>query len=383
MQEALHHGRVVREYREQLGLTQDELAQRIGRSRRTIITLEQVAQINDHKLRRTLALLLHIPLQLLGLAETALPEAVALTPVEETPYEAARNLSRMIFETLTDNLRMRIDLYYMGSATAADRGLNAHIDELTRLTPRSSIKDRRSLLILLSHNYQLKGMIARDQLDYEVAEHCFKEATLLAQEAECPELDALTMARRAVMCIWQERLDIANSLYEAAREITRRSSPALRAYLATGHAEVQGMLGNTDSLFSLTEARTMLGRVDPEDDTLLLLHSTRCSEQSINDGWAQAHTLLGKPETALECYDRLEKKLDLRMTRMRARLYRQYAEALYVNKDLSCCFYAAEGLKLARSVGSQYNIWRVKSLALKLKAHAANDARVKELLQAI
>jgi DNA-binding XRE family transcriptional regulator/tetratricopeptide (TPR) repeat protein len=383
MQEVLHHGRVIREYRGRLGLTQDELAQRIGRSRRTIITLEQGAQINDPKLRRTLALQLHIPMQLLGLSEIVLPEAVTLTPVEESPLEVARHLSRMVSETFTDNLRMRLDLYYIGSALSADRGLNAHLDELTRLISRSSARDRRLLLILLSHNYQLKGMIARDQLDYEVAEHCFKEASLLAQEAGCPELDALTMARRANMYVWQKRLDLANSLYEAAREITRRSSAALRAYLATGHAEVQSMLGSSASLVSLTDARRLLGRVDPADDSLLLLHSTRCSESSINNGWAQAHTLLGKPEVALECYDRSEKVLDLSMTRMRARLYTQYAEALYVSKDLSCCFYAAEGLKLARSVGSQYNIRRVKELALKLSTHSAQDHRVKELLQAV
>ncbi len=206
MQEATHHGKVVREYRERLGLTQNELARRIGRSRRTIITLEQVARINDHKLRRTLALQLRIPLQLLEVGEIALPEAVTLTPVEEAPPEAARNLSRMIFQTFTDNLRMRIDLYYVGGSIAADKGLNAHIDELKRLIPRSSMRERRLLLILLSHNCQLKGLIARNQLDYEVAEQCFKEASLLAQEVGCPELDALAMARRAVMYVWQGRL---------------------------------------------------------------------------------------------------------------------------------------------------------------------------------
>src|SRR5207302_9739946 len=107
------------------------------------------------------------------------------------------------------------------------------------------------------------------------------------------------------------------------------------------------------------------------------------SERAINDGWSQCHTLLGKPEVALESYEKSEQLLDLSMTRMRARLYIQYAEALYVSKDMSCCFYAEEGLKLARAVGSQYNIWRVNELAAKLRSQFPQDARVRELLQAL
>jgi hypothetical protein len=92
----------------------------------------------------------------------------------------------------------------------------------------------------LNHNYQLKGMIARDQLDYVTAEYCFKQASLLAQEAECAELHALSMARQALAELWQYRFDSAVQLYEIARDISKRSSAALRAYLAAAHAEAQG-----------------------------------------------------------------------------------------------------------------------------------------------
>lgn len=382
MQEASHHGQIIREYRElRAGITQADLALRIGKSRRTIVYIEQTAHIGDLKLRRTLAWALKIPPGLLGLAGLALPEIPVLTPLEEVPVSVGKNLSRVVIETFADNLRMRLDLYYLGSALAADRGLNGHIEELKQLLRRGSIKDRTQLLILLSHNYQLKGIIARDQLDYKTAESCFNQASLLAQEAECSELNALTMARQAVMCIWQKRLSEASRLYETAREISRRSPPALRAYLATGHAEVQGLLGDSSSLTSLTDARNLLRRIDTEDDHLMLLRSTRCSEQSVNDGWLQCHTLLGKPEIAIESYDKSEKLLDLGMIRKSARLHIQYAEALFVAKDLSCCFYAQEGLKIARSVGSQYNIWRVKELAAKLHKLSPHDRRVKELLK--
>jgi hypothetical protein len=93
--------------------------------------------------------------------------------------------------------------------------------------------------------------------------------------------------------------------------------------------------------------------------------------------------LLGKPGIAIESYDKLEQSLDLSMTRMRGRLYRQYAEALFVAKDLSCCFYAIEGLKLARAAGSRFNVWRVKELAAKLSSKFPADERVKELLKAV
>src|ERR1700730_13168647 len=101
MQEASHHGHVIREYREsKAGITQDELASRVGKSRRTIVTIEQSACISDLKLRRTLAWALQIPTELLGLADIALPEVVVVTPVETVPADS-KNLSRMVFETIT------------------------------------------------------------------------------------------------------------------------------------------------------------------------------------------------------------------------------------------------------------------------------------------
>ncbi len=180
MQEASHHGQVIQEYREsKAGLTQEELAQKIGKSRRTIVTLEQTARIRDIKLCRTLAWVLQIPPPLLGLSEIVLPEAVVLNPLETLPPPDSKNLSRLVFETFTENLRMRLDLYYLGSALAADRNLNEHIEQLTQMAQKSSARDRYTLLTLLSHNYQLKGMIARDQLDYPTAEKSFKQASLL------------------------------------------------------------------------------------------------------------------------------------------------------------------------------------------------------------
>ena len=330
MQEVSHHGRIIQEYREfRAGITLEELARRIGKSRRTIVTLEQTARISDVKTRRTLAWALQIPPDLLELSDTVLSEIIVLTPVEAPATSDGKNLHRMVIETFSDNLWMRLDLYYLGSAIAAE---------------------------------------------------CFKQASFLAQEVESAELNALSKARQAVVYIWQKKFDAAARLYETAREITRRSPPALRAFLATGHAEVQGLLGDQSCLHSLTFARDMLGRIDPADDYLLLHHSTRCSERSINDGWSQCHTLKGKPSIAIESYEKSEKLMDLSMTRMRARLYTQYAEALYASKDLSCCFYATEELKLARAVGSQYNIRRVKDLVAKLRAQFPQDTRVRDLL---
>src|SRR6266581_2924549 len=361
MLEATHHGQLIKEYRElKAGITQAELARLIGRSRRTIITIEQTACISDIRLRRTLAWALQIPPQLLGLRELVFPESVRLYPLEPPPTSVSKNLSRVLFETFDDYLRMRLDLYYLGSALGADRNLNAHIEHLTKLAQNSSLKDRRSLLLLLSHNFQLKGMIARDQLDYATAEYCFRQGSLLAQEAECAQL------------------------YETAREISKRSPATLRVYLAAAHAEAQGMLGDQNCLITLTEARSLLKRIDPADDYLLLFHSIRPSESSINDGWLNCHTLIGKPKLAIENYDQLlEQKLDLSMTRMRARLHIQYAEALFVDRDMSCCFYATEGLKWVRAVGSRRLFQRASELASKLAKQSPNDERVKELLQAL
>ena len=115
MLEATHHGQLIKEYRElKAGITQAELARLIGRSRRTIITIEQTACISDIRLRRTLAWALQIPPQLLGLRELVFPESVRLYPLEPPPTSVSKNLSRVLFETFDDYLRMRLDLYYHG-----------------------------------------------------------------------------------------------------------------------------------------------------------------------------------------------------------------------------------------------------------------------------
>lgn len=385
MQEASHHGKILREYRElHVGISQEELARRIGKSRRTIITLEQSVRINDPTLRRTLAWALQIPPALLGLSDTTLPEVASLSPLaSDLPVPGSKRLSRFVFDTFHENLRMRWDLYYLGSATAADRDLNKHIGMLTQLAREASSKDRPWLVTLLSQNYQLKGMIARDQLGDVEAERCFERASLLAQEAESTELNALAMARKALVYGVQNRLNDAAALHATAREIAKRSSPALRAYLANSAAEVEGMLGNQACLRSIAEAQNMLRRIDPDDDPLLLSHSTRCNEQAINGCLVRCNIFLGKPGLAIEYYEQLENKLDLSMTRTRGRLFIWYAEALYANKELSCCFYAEEGLKLARSIGSQNNIHRVKLLAFKLAKEHPHDERVKRLLKAV
>lgn len=383
MQETSHHGKTIQKYRELLGISQEELGRRIGRSRRTVVALEQCTSIHDSKLRRTLVWALQIPPELFGVPENSMPNVPILRPLEEPPNTHGRHLSHAVLETFTDNLRMRLNLYYLGSALAADNNLNGYTELLTQLANTSNSRNRDGLLILLSHSYQVKGMIARDQFDLDTAERCFQKASLLAQQARCVELNALAMGRQAVVYLLQKRLDTALSLYETAREISRRSPAVLRAYLAVGHAEVQGKLRDKGCLRSLAEARSLLGRVDPEDDYLLLFHSTRCSEQAVDDCWSQCHALIGMPDVALAHYDKLEKKLDLNMTRMRARINIQYAEALYLNRDLSCCFYLAEGWKLARSTNSQYNIRRASELTSILVNKHAQDRRVKDLLQSI
>src|SRR5258708_33993035 len=156
-------------------MTQEELARRIGKSRRTVVSLEQTARISDLKVRRTLTWALQIPPVLLGLAEAVLPEAAVLTPVEVLPVTESKKLSRFVLATFHDNLRMRLDLNYLGSALAADKGLNAHIEELTQLLQKGNARDRSGLFILLSHNSQLKGMVARDQFsDWPARSGCSK-----------------------------------------------------------------------------------------------------------------------------------------------------------------------------------------------------------------
>lgn len=380
MQNTSHHGKIVQEYREQrIGFTQEELARRIGKSRRTIVTLEQLAYIDDTRLRRTLVWALQIPPTLLDLPEKTPLDVPLLYPIYEPEATAYKSLSHAILETFFDNLHMRLNLYYLSSSLEAEEGLDAHIELLEQRVVQSSLRDRRTLLTLLSNNYQIKGMIARDQFDQQTAKTYFDRASVVAQQGECSELIALAMGRQAIVELQQNQLNKASHLYEAAREIAKRSPAALRAYLAIGHAEVQGKIKDRGCLISLAEAYSLLDRIDKEDDPLLLFHSTRCTERAIHDCWAQCHAFIGESSIAIQYYEKLESRLDVTMLRMRARFHIQYARALYLSHHISCCAYLAEGIKLALATNSKHNLYQAQELLKQLtQAYPQNDF-VKEM----
>src|SRR6266702_8075711 len=105
MQEASHHGHVIREHRDKIGITQDELAKRVGRSRRTVVELEKSARIGDAKLRRALTWALEISPQLLGLSEVAVSGVAVISIIDASvgqPSEELR-LNHAVFETFVDN----------------------------------------------------------------------------------------------------------------------------------------------------------------------------------------------------------------------------------------------------------------------------------------
>jgi transcriptional regulator with XRE-family HTH domain len=381
--ESIHQGQVIQAYRRLRGLTQEELARRLGRSRRTIVSLEQQRTIPNIRLRRALALVLTVPPQLLDLNEQPLAAwsvAPSLSPLPTTP---GLPLGEMEMRMLLDQVRLRFDVYYFTNARYAAEGLREQREYVENLLKQRSAHDRKILLIILSHLYMLDGMIARDALDYPTAEFCFQYASLVAQEASSPELEALALACRAVLFVRQRRETVALQCYDAARAMTRHASPALKAYLAIGTAEAQSLLKDEACFRTLEQAHRWLRLIDPADDPLLLYRSTRCSKQTLTDCWMACQAALGHSEPALEYYSDIESQEDPAMPRRQARMLIQCARLLYQNRDMSCCFYATEGFRRAKAIESYYNTQQVRDLALTLKARFPQDHRVQELIEII
>src|SRR5260370_27532340 len=80
------------------------------------------------------------------------------------------------------------------------------------------------------------------------------------------------------------------------------------------------------------------------DTWQLTLPGGKVIDSSLDGIWQQAQNEL-REETGFRA-GKLEKLLDLGMIRMRARLYIQYAEALLVGSDFSCCLYTLTRLQL-------------------------------------
>src|SRR5450759_2150874 len=168
-----HQGQLVAQYRKALKWSQQDLANALGKSLRTVQRLEQTPMIEDLDRRTFLVKLLGIPAVLMAL---------------ENDLSFSGNMINLIFNDdpmsfLEDIVATRWKTHLMGGPLNAAHGLERVVKEVAYFEQEVRGKawhQRAAAQLCLI--YQLRGSVAGDMMQYEQAFEIYKTAFVVANE---------------------------------------------------------------------------------------------------------------------------------------------------------------------------------------------------------
>jgi transcriptional regulator with XRE-family HTH domain len=350
-----HHGRVIAQFRKARNWSQEDLAQALRTTARTVQRIEKQEMIKSISRRKVLATLLSIPLTLLGIK--AIEEES-----NDTSLLSIERYDRSQMAFLKEELATRWEMYHTGGTIRAGRGLSLWIGEIIKFAKScEGTIWYRDALVLLSMSFQLDSCVQRDLMDYPKAHAAFKKAYRIAKELGDAELMAAAMTREGITFIQEDRpIEAIQHLKGALDLILRQGLPILRAYSLQALSEAYAKAQMTqDSWHAIELAERIITRGVSGEET----SQTRLSSASITVQKGINAVTLKDYERAITLLDRGLLTYDPAMIRGRARLMAQKAEA-YRGLGLIdvCVTTAEESIVLARSVGSAKTIARIQTL---------------------
>jgi len=327
------------------GWTQEQLAEAMGVSARWVQAIEKMEYIQDIHRRKALAIILGIPVALLNLDR-----------IEQLTRQRMLQVQPSLLQNLEEDIQKRWQMYYSSSNQIIHIGLLEQIEVLEQLIDEGK-GDAKHLSRLLSQNYQLAGILARDDFKYSRAKKYLRDALDCAKNAQSPDLITTSIARHALVLLRQERIDDALQMYNEASEMAKHAQPLVRGYINAGLAETLARNGSRDMCYrtlDLAEKFLLQSKSSLSEDNLTFVDLTL---QSLQDKRGECYVLSGQPWKGIEYLQRAENSLDHTLSRNHCRLLFQQAEAfLAAGEPDTCVHYAINGLQIARTLRSMGNI---------------------------
>ncbi len=359
-----HHGKIVKYYRcavmnQPRGWTQEQLAEAMSVSTRWVQEIEKMEYIQDINRRKALAIILGIPAALLNIDR-----------LERLSERSTIQLQPATLKDLEDGVRSRWHLYHSSSNQITEEGLLEQIEILEQLADTGAINEKH-IARILSQNYQLAGILARDDFKYSRAKKYLRDALIFAKEAGSPDLIAASVARLALVLLRQGREDDALLMYYEAADLSKTAQSVVRGYIYSGLAEALARKGLRDDCYRTLDIAEKLfnqaRNISSEDDLAFIYLTT----QSLQDKRGECYVLSGQPWKGIEYLQLAEKLLDGSSPRNHCRLLLQQAEAFLAAGEPDICVeYTIEGLQIARTLGSAGNINWASEIHAKLLASA-------------
>jgi transcriptional regulator with XRE-family HTH domain len=374
-------GRLVREYREQMGLSQQEVAERWGYTREYVSLIERgKRKLDQIEQVYRLADILQIPHERLDAIGKGIPQRKiepqhpsegddALFQALLEPAQATVKLSRLVWHTDNETLTIAERLHT----------LNHHLeDALTKYRGRF-VKPTQQIM---AYAHEMLGEMAFDQLSFAQAYGHFQEMFDLGEELADNDIIALAMTRQADLLRKKGRYEAAFRRFQAAEPYASNASKYVQGFrwqilarASSAYNDLEGFEKAIDKAQEIVESTsTTLDTVSNRFDLVQVLQER-----------AQGYTLLWQPEKALDIYQQTDVLRPFRSLRDQGSYSIIKAQAFsYVGDLEQGVGYAIKGVELARAYHSKRHINRVQGMYDRLNVTPMSKSpRLRELREVL
>ncbi len=351
-------GKLVRAYREQRGLTQEQLALKWGYTREYVSQIEGgIRKLDRIDQVMRLADILEIPYERLEAIGKGIPQQRL---VAQNLQEADDVLLQALLEPAQTTVKLSWLVWYGNNDSSI-------IENLSRITTKleDAVTNRRGALLkpaqeLLAYSHEMLGKIAFDQLNYTDAGGHFQEMSQLGEEINNPDIIALALLHQGDLLRRRGRYELAIRCLKAALPFADAASLSTRGLLWQTLARTYAEYGHKSPfLEAIDNAQEAASILQPGLDAT----SNQFNIIDVIQERGQGHTLLWEPEKAIEIYQESERLKPFRpmrdlgvLTILKAQAYSYSGE---VDEGVK---FALKGLELARGYESKRHISRIQRM---------------------
>jgi transcriptional regulator with XRE-family HTH domain len=357
-------GNLVREYREQMGISQEDVAKQWGYTREDVSLIERgKRKLDQIEQVSRLANILQIPYERLDAIGKGIPHR---TIQPQHPLEADDAILQALLAPAQATVKLSWLVWY------ADKE-EVIVDTLaqTTATLEQAINDRRGSLLkpalqVLAYAHEMMGKIEFDRLDYKEANGHYQAMYELGEELHDHDVLALSLIRQGDLLRRRGRYELAlNRLQASEMHAQHASSPHIQGMREQTLARASAEYGDKATFQrAIEKAQTAVETVTPNLDTI----SSQFTRVSVLEEKAQGHTLLWEPEEAITIYKETERIQPFRPIRAKGVFTILKAQAYTYAGDVDIGIaYAIEGLNLARQYQSKRHVTRVQRMYDRLR----------------
>ncbi len=351
-------GKLVRTYRIQRGLSQQQLADKWGHSREYISQIERGTRKLDrvNQVNR-LADILDIPPERLDAIGKGIPQRKM---VAEHPSEADDVLLQALLEPAQATVKLSWPVWHGDADATIIDNLKYLVENLEDALTQYRGTFRRPAQQLLAYAYEMMGKISFDQLNYVEANGRFDEMYQLGEELKDPNIMALAMIHQADILRKRGRYELAVRCLNAAQ-----------SYADTGEIYIRGMRWQilARAYYEYGHEFSFLKAIDHAQEIALETQPTLDAKYNqfnlveVLQERAQGYTMLWQPQKALDIYKETDQLRPFRPMRDLGSYTIIKAQAHAFSGDVDeGVKLAIKGLDLARGYHSKRHVARVQTM---------------------